>query len=76
VLAEKTTVDLKPFLGNAQKMIASTISDLQKSDDNVRVAADIASLNLAEIAYDSKTLRIIAEATGTINVTIAGLPGL
>jgi hypothetical protein len=76
VLAEKTTVDLKPFLGDAQKMIASAISDLQKNEDGVRVAAEITSLNLADIAYDSKTLRIIAEATGTINVTIAGLPGL
>jgi hypothetical protein len=75
-LAEKTTVDLKPILGNAQKMIASSISDFQKSDEGVRVAAEITSLNLADIAYDSKTLRIIAEATGTINVTVAGLPGL
>jgi hypothetical protein len=75
-LAEKTTVDLKPFLGDAQKMIASAISDLQKNEDGVRVAAEIASLNLAEIAYDSRKLRIIAEATGTINVTVAGLPGL
>jgi hypothetical protein len=76
VLAEKATVDLKPFLGNAQKMIASAISDLQKNADGVRVVAEIASLNLAEIAYDSSTLRIIAEATGTINVTVAGLPAL
>jgi len=76
VLAEKTTVDLKPFLGDAQNMIASAISDLQKNEDGVRVAAEITSLNLADIAYDSKTLRIIAEATGTINVTVAGLPGL
>jgi hypothetical protein len=76
VLAEKTTVDLKPFLGDAQKMIASAISDLQTNEDGVRVAAEITSLNLADIAYDSKTLRIIAEATGTINVTAAGLPGL
>ena len=76
VLAENTTVDLKPFLGDAQKMIASAISDLQKNEDGVRVAADITSLNLADIAYDSRTLRIIAEATGTINVTVAGLPGL
>jgi hypothetical protein len=76
VLAERTTVDLKPFLGDAQKMIASAISDLQKNEDGVRIAAEITSLNLADVAYDSKTLRIIAEATGTINVTAAGLPGL
>jgi hypothetical protein len=75
-LAEKATVDLKPFLGDAQKMVASAISDLQKSDDGVRVATEITSLNLADIAYDSRTLRLIVEAAGTINVTVAALPGL
>ena len=76
VLAEKTTLDLKPFLGDAQKMVASAISDLQKNEDGVRVTAEIANLDLADIAYDSKTLRLIAEASGTINVTVAALPGL
>jgi hypothetical protein len=74
-LAEKTTVDLKPFLGDAQKMIASAISDLQKNDNGVRVASEIENLALADIAYDSKTLRLIAEVSGTINVTVASLPG-
>ena len=46
VLAEKTTVDLKPFLGDAQKMIASAISDLQKNDNGVRVTTDITNLAL------------------------------
>ena len=76
VLADKATVDLKPFLGNAQKKIATAISDLQKNEDSVRVAAEITSLNLADIAFDSKTLRVIAEAAGTINVAITALPGL
>lgn len=40
------------------------------------MAAEIKSLDLADIAFDSKTLRVIAEATGTINVTITALPGL
>jgi len=75
-LAEKTAVDLKPILGNAQKMVAAAISDLQNNQDGVRVAAEITSLNLTDIAYDSKTLRIIAEASGTINVVITALPGL
>jgi hypothetical protein len=39
------------------------------------VAAEIKSLNLADIGYDSKTLRVIAEAAGTINVAITSLPG-
>jgi hypothetical protein len=75
-LAEKATIDLKPFLTNAQKKIATAISDLQKNEDGVRVAAEITSLSLADIAFDSKTLRVIAEAAGTINVAITSLPGL
>ena len=75
-LAEKTTVDLKPFLGDAQKMIGDAISDLQKTQDGVRVETEIKNLALADIAYDSKTLRLIAEVSGTINVTVAALPGL
>jgi Domain of unknown function (DUF4403) len=75
-LADKATVDLKPFLNNAQKKIAAAISDLQKNEDGVRVAAEITRLNLADIAFDSQTLRVIAEAAGTINVAITALPGL
>ena len=75
-LAEKATVDLKPFLGDAQKTIASAISDLQKNENGVRVATEINRLGLADIAYDTKTLRLIVEAAGTINVTVAALPGL
>jgi hypothetical protein len=75
-LAERTTVDLKPVLGDARKMIGNAISDLQKNDDGVHVTAEIKSLNLADIAFDAKTLRVIAEAAGTINVDITSLPGL
>jgi Domain of unknown function (DUF4403) len=75
-LAEKATVDLKPFLTNAQKKVATAISDFQQNEDGVRVVAEITSLNLADIAFDSKTLRVIAEAAGTINVYVTALPGL
>jgi hypothetical protein len=75
-LAERATVDLKPFATNAQKKIAAAISDFQKNEDGVRVAADITGLRLADIAFDSKTLRVIAEAEGAINVHITALPGL
>jgi Domain of unknown function (DUF4403) len=75
-LADKATVDLKPFATNAQKKIAAAIADFQKNENGVRVAADITSLRLADIAFDSKTLRVIAEAGGAINVFITALPGL
>ena len=47
-----------------------------KSEDGVRVTAEITSLRLADIAFDSRTLRVIAESEGTINVFISALPAL
>ncbi len=76
VLADKATIDLKPFASNAQDKIAAVIADFQKNEDGVRIAAEITSLRLADIAFDSKTLRVIAEAAGAINVSITALPGL
>ena len=75
-LAERATIDLKPFASNAQQKIADVIAGFQKNEDGVRVAAEISSLRLADIAFDSKTLRVIAEAAGTINVYINTLAGL
>ncbi|MBR1212516.1 DUF4403 family protein [Bradyrhizobium sp. JYMT SZCCT0180] len=75
-LADKATVDLKPFASNAQKKIAAVIADFQKNEDGIRVAAEITKLRLADIAFDSKTLRVIAEAEGAINVFVTTLPGL
>jgi len=76
VLAERAAVDLKPFASNAQKKLAAVISDFQKNEDGVRVAAEITGLRLADIAFDSRTLRVIAEADGTINVYVTTLPAL
>jgi Domain of unknown function (DUF4403) len=75
-LAERATIDLKPFASNAQQKIADVIAGFQKNEDGVRVAAEISSLRLADIAFDSKTLRVIAEAAGTINVYVNTLAGL
>ncbi|WP_291849074.1 DUF4403 family protein [Bradyrhizobium sp.] len=75
-LAEKASVDLKPFIANAQKKIAAAIADVQRNEDGLRVSADIGKLRLADIAFDSRTLRVIVEAEGAIKVYINALPGL
>lgn len=43
-------------------------------DDGLRVSADVKSLRLGDVAFDSNTLRVIAEATGSIDVTLTTLP--
>lgn len=75
-LEERATIDLKPFATEAREKIAAAMADLRKNEQGIKVDATIATVRLAEIAYDSKTLRIIAEADGSINVAITQLPGL
>ena len=75
-LADKTTIDLKPLATNMQQKVAAAIAEFQENKDGVRVTAEITSLQLADIAFDSKTLRVIAEAEGEINVFVTALPRL
>ena len=75
-LADKLIVDLKPFASNAQKKIAAVIADFQKNEDGVRVTAEISSIRLADIAFDSNTLRVIVEAEGAMNAYVSALPAL
>mgnify|MGYP001122662747 CR=1 FL=1 len=73
-LAERAVIDLKPFASNARARIGDMVSGLQKAGDGVRVNAEIASLRLAGIAFDSTKLRVIAEANGTAKVVVTALP--
>ena len=75
-LADRMAIDLKPFAGNAQKKLAAVIADLQKNEEGLRVTAEISRLRLADIAFDSRKLRVIIEAEGAINVYVSALPGL
>jgi hypothetical protein len=76
VLADKAVIDLKPFATNAQQKINAAIADFQKNEDGLKVTAAITSARLAYIAFDSRTLRVIAEADGSINVSVTALRGL
>jgi len=75
-LVQKATLDLKPIAANAREKIAAAIADYQKSEDGLKVDAVISSLTLADIAFDSKTLRVVAEAGGTLNVYVTKLSGM
>jgi hypothetical protein len=75
-LAQKATLDLKPIAANAREKIAAMIADYQKSEDGLKVDARIDSLTLADIAFDSRTLRVTAEAGGTLNVYVSKLSGM
>lgn len=72
-LAESAVVDLKPFAANARANIAGALADFQEQSDSMQVQATVTDVRLTEIAFDAKTLRIVAEAQGTAKVLITKL---
>jgi hypothetical protein len=75
-VAQNAVIDLKPLLANARANVASAVSEFRQARDGVRVEAQITDLRLADIAFDARTLRIVAEAEGTATVDITSLSGL
>ena len=75
-LEQRATIDLKAFATVAQQKIAAIVSDFRKNDEGIRVEASVAAVRLGSIAFDSNTLRVIAEAEGAINVAVTSLPPL
>jgi len=76
MLAERATIDLKPFAADARAKIEAALADFRKSEDGVTANATIDEIRLVEVAFDSNTLRIITEATGNANVAVTALPQL
>jgi hypothetical protein len=73
-LADNAVVDLLPLAANARKSIEASLSAFRKNADGVRVDAAITNLRLVSIEFDAKTLRVIAEADGTVKVAVTALP--
>ena len=67
---------LERVLDELERQASDAVPAEGQVDDGVRATADISSLRLADIAFDSRTLRVIAVAQGAITVSITKLPGL
>jgi hypothetical protein len=72
-VADNATIDLRPIADNARKNIEAAIAEFRKNADGVTVDAAVVDLRLADIGFDSKTLRVITEADGTVRVTVTKL---
>jgi Domain of unknown function (DUF4403) len=73
-LAENAVIDLVPLAASGRRSIETAIADFQRTADGVRVDAVVNDLRLAGIEFDSKTLRVIAEADGTVRVVVTAFP--
>jgi Cys-tRNA synthase (O-phospho-L-seryl-tRNA:Cys-tRNA synthase) len=72
-VADNAVVDLAPFAANARKSIEAAIADFRKNADGVRVDAVATDLRLVGIEFDATTLRVVAEANGTVRVAVTKL---
>ena len=73
-LAENAVVDLNPLVQNARKSIEAAIADFARAATACEVDAAVTALRLVGIEFDAKTLRVIAEADGTVKVAVTSLP--
>jgi hypothetical protein len=73
-LAESAVVDLNPLMQTARKNIEAAVADFGAGAAGVNVDAAITALRLVGIEYDAKTLRVIAEADGSVKVAVTALP--
>ena len=73
MLADKAVIDLKPFAADAKKRLAAAVGDFAAQGAGLRANVSVDDLRLAGVAYDSKTLRIVANANGSVNVAVSSL---
>jgi hypothetical protein len=72
-LAEEAVIDLKPFAADAKQRIGTAVGAMAAQSPGLAANVTVDDLRLAGIAYDDKTLRVIANANGTVNVAISSL---
>jgi hypothetical protein len=74
-LARHAVFDLKPVFANARRSIDKAIADFRQQNDDVRVDASITGLRLVGLEFDSRIVRVTAEADGFARAVVNRLPG-
>src|SRR5262245_27625204 len=74
ILADNAVVDLAPLAANARRSVEAAVADFRKNTAGVGVEAAVFDLRLTDIEFDARTLRVIAEADGTVRVAVTALP--
>jgi Domain of unknown function (DUF4403) len=74
-LADKAVIDLKPFAADAKKSIAAAVAGFATQANGLSANVAVNNLRLTGVAYDAKTLRVVANADGKVSVAISSLPG-
>ncbi len=72
-LEDNAVIDLGPITEGVRKNVAAAVTEFRKRTDSVRVDAEAVDMRLVDLEFDAKTLRVIAEAEGTVRVAVMKL---
>ena len=72
-LAERAALDLRPIAEDAKKRVVAAVNDVNKQDSRIRIGASVSDLRLVAVNFDSRTLRLILEADGALDVAVTTL---
>jgi hypothetical protein len=73
-LEKNAVIDLKPTLANARRSIDKALTDFRLQNDDIKVDATMTGLRLVGLEFDSRIVRITAEADGIARVALSKLP--
>ena len=73
-LEKNAVIDLKPTLSNVRRSIDKALTDFRLQNDDIKVDATMTGLRLVGLEFDSKIVRITAEADGIARVALNKLP--
>lgn len=69
-IAQSAVVDLLPIAINIRKNIEAAISDSRNAPPGVQIDASVVDIQLADIGFDAKTMRVIVETQGTVKAVV------
>ncbi len=72
-LAKEAVINLKPFFAEAKEKITGAIADFSKAESGVKLDSTVDDIRVVDIGFDAQTLRIVAEATGALNVLVSSV---
>ncbi|MCC6779593.1 MAG: DUF4403 family protein [Hyphomicrobiales bacterium] len=73
-LAEHALIDLKPIAAAAGRRLSAALAASRGSIDGMEVDATMTSLRLVGLGFDTKGLRLQAEADGLVRIKLTELP--
>jgi len=70
MIAQNAVVDLLPIAIDIRKNIEAAISDSRNAPPGVQIDASVVDIQLADIGFDAKTMRVIVETQGTVKAVV------